>query len=343
MESLKNYKNEKVLITGNTGFKGSWLSLFLQKLGARVYGYALEPPTIPSMYDSLELKNIIEYPYYGDIRDRTRLDAIIEAVQPKFIFHLAAQPIVKTSYEKPIETFEINSMGTLNLMEIAKNYDSIKSIVVITTDKVYEDKSPYIYSEFDSLGGDDPYSASKACAELIVNAYKLPYKEKGISLATCRAGNVIAGGDFSYRIVPQCVESLYRKKPFGIWYPEAIRPWQFVLDCLHGYLLVGINQKSGAWNFGPVIGNRISVDQLTQKIIKCWGQGESKITLKPFYETKYLQLKTDKATNELWWKPKYDIDKTVEKIVEWYKTFYEHPEDLYSLTCKQLDEFMEFQ
>ncbi len=338
MEKLEIYKNKRVIITGETGVKGVWLSLWLKKLGAQVYGYSIGPPTQPNMYDALQMKHRITS-FKGDIRDRVRLDAIIEDCKPEFIFHMAAETIVKDSFEKPNLTFNVNTIGTLNLVDIAKDYPSVKSVVVVTTDKVYENCFPYIYKEDAKLGGDDPYSASKACAELVVNAFKKDYKEKGIALATVRAGNVIGGGDWQYRLVPMCIESMVKDSIVGTWCPNAVRPWQFVLDCLYGYLLIGANYKSGAYNFGPKDENCIKVSELLIKFINVWDKGGFKTVGKTFRESECLKLDSSKAKKELGWEARYNIDKMVEQTVKWYQTYYYEPDYLYELTLKQIEEY----
>jgi CDP-glucose 4,6-dehydratase len=336
--SLNIYKNKTVLITGETGFKGSWLSLWLTKLGANVCGYSIGPPTKPSMYEALDLKHRI-HSYDGDVTCRVRLDTILEDCNPDFIFHLAAQPIVKESFEKPNLTFETNTIGTLNLLDLARKYDNLSSVVVITTDKVYENRYPFCYSEEDPLGGDDPYSASKACAELIVNSFKEDYKEKSIFLASVRAGNVVGGGDWQYRLVPMIIKAMRKNETLDVWAPEAIRPWQHVLDCLYGYLLVGANAKNGAWNFGPKDSNCVSVSTLLQALIDEWGYGGFRTVGKTFRESDCLKLDSTKAKKELGWEAKYNIKEIARKTVDWYKTYYEEPDYLYELTLEQIKEY----
>lgn len=339
MEKLKVYKDKKVLITGESGFKGTYLSLWLKKLGAKVYGFSTGPPTQPNIYDELQLKHRITS-FQGDITDRVRLEAIIEACEPEFIFHLAAQPIVKKSIEEPNLTFQVNTVGTLNLLDIARRYPSVKSIVVVTTDKVYENCFPFTYKEGDKLGGNEPYSASKACSELVVNSFREEFEEKGIALATVRAGNVIGGGDWGEnRLIPDCVRAVMTNKGLEIRNPTFTRPWQFVLDCLYGYLLVGANFKSGAWNFGPKDKNCIQVEKFVNKFYQKWGKGSYKITGRTFRESECLNLDSSKAKKELGWEACYNIDKIIEQTVDWYKTYYYEPDYLYELTLKQIEEY----
>ena len=336
MNKLDVFNDKKILITGTTGFKGSYLALWLTMHGAKVSGFALEPPTKPSMFEVTKLREVIDQ-YYGDVRDRVRFDTIIEAVEPEIVFHLAAQPIVKTSYENPLLTFETNTLGTLNLMEICKHYNSIKTIVVVTTDKVYENIYPYEYNEFSPLGGEDPYSASKACAELVVNSYKKIFEQRGTSLATVRAGNVLGGGDWApNRIIPDIVRSIVEDYKLSIYSPEAVRPWQSVFDCLYGYMLVAANRKSGAYNFGPKPKNCVNVEALVKKTMDIWGYGSYEVVDKQFEESQCLKLKYNKAKNELGWNPIYDIDAIVSETVEWYKNFYFNEEDMRKFTIEQI-------
>jgi CDP-glucose 4,6-dehydratase len=339
MEQLEIFRNKKILITGTSGFKGSYLALWLNMHGAKVNGFSLEPPTDPNIFESLKLKKYITQ-YYGDVRDKIRFETIIEETQPEYVFHLAAQPIVKTSYENPTMTFETNILGTLNLMEICKNHNSIKSIVVVTSDKVYKDKYPYIYSEDSELGANsDPYSTSKVCSEFVVESYKKVFKEKGIALATVRAGNVIGGGDWgTNRIITCIIDSLIKNYELGIYSPKAIRPWQSIFDCIYGYMLVSANLKTESWNFGPKSINSITVEELVNKLMKMWGSGNYSIIDKNFEETNYLKLDCEKANRELNWYPKYDINEILNKTVSWYKNFYNN-QNMYKFTLEQIKEY----
>ena len=268
-----------------------------------------------------------------------RLEAILEEVNPEYIFHLAAQPIVKTSFEYPNLTFETNTIGTLNLVDLARRCKDLETVVVITTDKVYENAEPYYYSENDKLGGDDPYSASKACAEIVVNSFKADYQERGISLCTARAGNVVGGGDWQYRLIPMFIDSWIKDSSLTIWNPNAVRPWQFVLDCLYGYLLLGAEHRTGSWNFGPDEENWVSVSRILKSFIKfaqaknyCVGSGK-------YRESERVTLNPSKAFKELGWKTRYDINQIAEKTVNWYATYYYEPNYLLDLTYKQIDEY----
>ena len=337
---LLEYKDKNVLVTGNTGFKGSWLTVWLKHLGARVYGYSIEPPTTPNMYNALNLHKQVTQ-RLNDIRNYPYLQGFVEMTNPEYIFHMAAQPIVAKSYKDRRETFEVNVQGTLNMVEAGLCSDTLKHLVVVTTDKVYENKPPYYYSENSPLGGDDPYGISKACAELVVRAYRDRYTEAGKTITTVRAGNVVGGGDFAIRIVPETIKSIITDKALNIWAPRSKRPWQHVLDCLYGYLLVGITETrlNEAFNFGPSEENCIPVERLVTMIIKEWGKGNYQIAEKTFYETEFLMLNPTAAEVVFGWKVKYEPKAFVQKIVEWYKAFYEKSEDMYKLTLKQIEEY----
>ncbi len=351
MNPLDVYKGKSVLITGNTGFCGSWLSIWLKKLGAKVSGYSLHPPTQPNMFEALKLENEIPT-VFGDIRDENILALTLDYVKPEFVFHLAAQPIVKDSYRKPKETFETNTMGTLNVLEAIRETPSVKVAVMITTDKVYEDKYPYVYSENNQLGGNDPYSASKACAEHVIATYRHSYLSTNVMVASARAGNIIGGGDWAERIVPISIKSIVAGEKIPIYAPNSTRPWQHVLEPLYGYLLLGAKMYQGfeldeAWNFGPELESCITVENLVKKIIKYWGSGEYTITNpdKTMPESMYLRLNCNKAKKLLGWKPKYSVDEAVKETVSWYKEYYHGYNDyhrLYDFTVKQIEKYEEY-
>jgi len=322
------YKNRKVLVTGHTGFKGSWLCLWLSKLGTKIIGYSLDPPTIPCHYELLKL-NIISIK--GDIRDRNSLLETIKTYKPEIIFHLAAQSIVRDSYQDPIHTFETNIMGTWNLLEVCRRCESIKAIVNITSDKCYENRGwLWGYRENDKIGGDDPYSASKACAEIITNSYRKSFFKHGPLLASVRSGNAIGGGDWAKdRLVPDIVRAIIGKKELMIRNPAAIRPWQHVLEPISGYLLLGKmlleNKKeyADAWNFGP--NEEMDVLALVSRFKKKWKRFEYRIDGNPKYEeAKLLKLDSSKARIKLGWTPVWDLDKTISVTIRWYREFYEN-------------------
>lgn len=328
------YQDKKVFITGHTGFKGAWLLAVLHLAGAKLKGYALAPQDELSLFSLLTpgtgVNSII-----ADIRDRERLKKEIATFQPDFIFHLAAQPLVRRSYEIPAETFDINVTGTANLLEAVKEMATPCTTIVVTTDKVYENKEAGIlYREEDRLGGQDPYSASKACAEMVVSAFSHSYfsfdtydKHKK-TIATARAGNVIGGGDWNKdRIIPDIVRSLTHHEEVAVRNPAAIRPWQHVLECISGYLLLGArlyeNKKrlSNAYNFGPLPQNHLAVKELVEMAIRRWGSGSWRTVYEkhPPHESGILKLDISLAEKELGWKPTLSAAQAIEWTIDWYK------------------------
>lgn len=339
----KFYKNKNVLITGHTGFKGSWLSIWLSSMGANVYGISLKEKKL-SMFAKCNLKKIFNKKnYYIDIRNYNKLKKKILEIKPEIIFHLAAQPIVKNSFDDPINTFETNILGTAHILEISRKLKKIKSIVVITTDKCYEDLKKGGYKEIDKLGGDDPYSASKACSEILSNCIYKSFFKKKINLSTARAGNVIGGGDYSNkRLVPDIIKSLNKKKTLIVRNPNQIRPWQHVLDPLYGYLILGSKNKSfsGSWNFGPKSKNIRVIDfiKIFQKnfLIKI----KTKIKKECFKETNVLNLNIDKSKKYLKWIPKLPIEETAKLTANWYKySFKKEKINLLEFTMKQIKHY----
>ena len=340
LENLFNriYKNKTVLITGHTGFKGSWLSLWLKEMGANVIGYALEPPTHPNHFELLELKIIS---IIGDIRDKEKLDYTFKKYKPEVIFHLAAQPIVRDSYLDPVYTLETNIMGTVNILEAGRKTSSVRAIINVTSDKCYENKEwIWGYRENEPMGGYDPYSASKGCSELITSAYRNAFfnlneygKTHNILLASARAGNVIGGGDWGKdRLIPDIMKATNNDGPVIIRNPEATRPWQHVLESLSGYLLLGQKLLEGkkefaeAWNFGPESNEFITVNDLVNLIKKYLDKVDFKISkkTKDLHEANLLKLDSSKAYNKLGWKPVWNWEKAVETTINWYKVFYEN-------------------
>lgn len=348
------YKGKNVLITGHTGFKGSWLSIWLTKLGANVTGYALKPPTYPSMFERCKIDGSVNS-IIGDIRDRDNLNKAIAQTQPEIIFHMAAQPLVRLSYEKPVETFETNMMGTVNLLEAVRSCSSVRALVNVTTDKCYENKESFWgYRETDRLGGYEPYSTSKACSELITDAYRNSYfhpdqyEGHKVAIATVRAGNVIGGGDFALdRLVPDCIRALMEHEEILVRNVHAIRPWQHVLEPLSGYLqlakrldLEGV-KYNGAWNFGPESDNEKNVEYIVSKICNLWnGSTSYKIdTRQQPHETSYLKLDSYKARKLLGFESKLTIDKALEMVVAWMKKYIENQDNLYDFTVGQIKEY----
>lgn len=346
------WKNRKVLITGHTGFKGSWLSIMLMKMGAEVIGIGLEPYTAQDNYVVTGLKNKMQE-FRGDIRDREFLRKVFREVQPEIVFHLAAQPLVRLSYEKPVETYEVNVMGTMNILECIRHTDSVKEGIMITTDKCYENlEQTRGYKENDRFGGYDPYSSSKGCAEILISSYRnsyfptAEYDKHKKALVSVRAGNVIGGGDWAKdRIVPDCIRALRNKESIKIRSPKAIRPWEHVLEPLSGYILLAEKlyedpvRFSGGWNFGPEQETFVTVWNIAQKIVDAYGTGKLEDISNPedVHEAKLLFLDITKAKEQLGWKPRLSINETINYTVEWYRKF-EH-ENVYALCEKQIEKF----
>ncbi len=312
------------LITGHTGFKGSWLALMLEMQGHTVSGIALDPPE-KSLFNQAELSPIFKHDLRLDIRDRIAIKHAIEMIDPEVLIHLAAQPIVRESYRKPVETFDINVVGTLNVLEATRELKNLKAALIITTDKVYKNHN-YLrgYVETDELGGDDPYSASKAAADIAAQSWIRSFAK--VPMAIARAGNVIGGGDQAQdRIIPDLVNAYSSGNLPTLRYPDAIRPWQHVLDCLNGYLKLVEYQLShgvsGEWNFGPTLSEKRSVGELVIAFAKSWGLEEKRwnmeIIEQPF-ETGYLLLDSSKARKELQWVDKLNFDNTVRWTANWY-------------------------
>ena len=342
------YKNKKVFVTGHTGFKGAWLSIWLQKLGAKVYGYSLEPNTQPSMFNELKLGEKIEKSITGNILDTNNLEKAINEAQPEIVFHLAAQPLVRLSYLEPKLTYETNIIGTLNVLEAAKKVKSVKAFVNVTTDKCYENKETVkSYREDNFLGGYDMYSSSKACSEILTSSYRRSFLKKGYFLASARAGNVIGGGDWAQdRIIPDCIRSIINNKDIEIRNPHAIRPWQFVLEPLSAYLLLAQKlyndgeKYAQAFNFGPKEKVTLTVKEMTQKVCDLFGKG--RIIVKEnseFHEAGLLTLNIEKAQKILGWTPALTTDEAIQNTVEWYKHFYNKDIDLFDYTVNQINEY----
>jgi CDP-glucose 4,6-dehydratase len=349
------YKNKKVLITGHTGFKGSWLCLLLNKLGADVYGYALPPTTTPNLFSEAQVNEIVTS-HIGDIRDFEKLKGVLYKIQPEIVIHMAAQALVMESYKNPRETFEVNIMGTVNLLDVARITKSVKVIVNVTTDKCYENKEwHWGYRENEPMGGFDPYSNSKGCSELVTSSYRSSYfnpqdySEHGVALASARAGNVIGGGDWAdNRLIPDFIRAITDGNKVKIRSPFAIRPWQHVLEPLSGYLTLaaklfseGIHYAEG-WNFGPEDMDAKNVEWITSTICKLWGEGASfSIDANPQpHEANYLKLDCSKAKSELDWLPKWNIETTLNTIVNWNKAFLKG-ENIRTVTEQQIKKYFE--
>lgn len=326
------YKNKKILITGATGFKGSWLSLWLLEMGAKVYGVGYSPNKNKNLFYQLKLDRKIDYSI-TDIRNIKSLKKIISKFKPEIVFHMAAQPLIFKGYQQPYDTYMINSIGTLNILEILRNDKFIKSIICVTSDKCYEsNNSTRGFLENDKLGGVDPYSGSKASAEIIIQTYYNSFfkNKKKCGLASARAGNVIGGGDWSPdRLIPDCIKSINQNKVIFLRNPYFNRPWQHVLEPLNGYLMLAkkLYEKpefySSAWNFGSKKNTVTSVYEVVKKIKQLWGKGNIKINkTKMFYEQENLQLDIRKSQKYLKWTPKLTIAESIQVTVEWYKYIY---------------------
>lgn len=341
------FKGKKVLVTGHTGFKGVWLTAILLRFGADVAGYALPPNTSPSMYPVVEarVRNHLQ-----DIRDYSALRSVFEKETPELVFHLAAQPLVRDSYDDPLYTYSTNVMGTANLLECVRQTKSVRSVVVVTTDKVYENRDgSRAFVEGDPLGGHDPYGTSKVCAEFVTRSYNLSYFSKGgPAVATARAGNVIGGGDWSKdRIVPDMVRAIFEKKgELVLRNPASVRPWQHVLDPLFGYLLLAkrLYEKgegaAGAWNFAPGKENFITVEELVKKSLMSFGTGSYSISKDDSkHEMRTLRLDASKASSKLGWAPVLGMDECISWTTGWYKAFYSGS-DPAVLSARQIDDFL---
>lgn len=336
------YHNKNVLITGHTGFKGSWLALWLLKMGANITGYSLSPPTEPNHFQLLDLTiNTI----VGDIRDSEKVKQVFREHRPEIVFHLAAQSIVRLSYKDPNETFSSNVMGTINVFEAARESGSVRAIVNVTSDKCYENRElPWGYREIDPVGGYDPYSASKGCSELITSCWRNSFfnlheygKIHHTLLASGRAGNVIGGGDWAIdRLVPDILRAINQNETVKIRNPQAIRPWQHVLEPLSGYLLLGQKLLQGqkefaeAWNFGPPEEDNITTEEIAGQIKMFWPKIDYEIntTSNQPHEAGMLRLDCSKARIKLQWKPVWDMKTAVRKMALWYRAFYESNEVL---------------
>jgi CDP-glucose 4,6-dehydratase len=345
------WEGKKVLITGHSGFKGGWLSLWLQKLKADVIGYSLSIPTTPSFFEITKADdNMISI--FGDMRDFNTLQNVISKYKPEIIFHLAAQSLVLSSYESPLDTYSTNVMGTLNLFESIKKNSSVKVIVNVTSDKCYENKDLNIpFKETDPMGGNDLYSSSKACSEILTNSYRnsffnpKEYEKHNVSIATARSGNVIGGGDWSdYRIVPDLIKGIQQRKTVFIRNPESRRPWQFVLEPLSGYIVLAEKlwhdgQKySESWNFGPLKEEEKPVSHLVSKFSEEWNELKIKFKKETRKESKYLRLDCNKSKDQLGWQTSLNLDNTIEWTINWYKDFFEG-KNMQIVSFKQIDKF----
>jgi CDP-glucose 4,6-dehydratase len=347
MIDQKFWQDKRVFLTGHTGFKGSWLSLWLVSLGASVKGYALNPPTSPSLFNEAKVGKVIDS-QIGDIRDQNLLYESMTEFNPDILIHMAAQPLVRYSYDSPIETYEINVIGTAKVLEVARSCPNLKAIINITTDKCYEnDGRSEGYREGDPMGGYDPYSSSKGCAELVASAYRRSFlKEQGIGLASVRAGNVIGGGDWADdRLIPDILRSFEKSKSVVIRNPKATRPWQHVLEPLSGYLILAErlykNQEeySEGWNFGPDEKDAKSVDWILNKMILKWPDSSWELdsSSNP-HEADFLKLDISKAKSRLGWSPILELSQTLEKIINWHQAWV-NKEDMQIICLSEIKEY----
>lgn len=331
------WKDKKVFLTGHTGFKGGWLALWLSEMGAKVYGYSLAPDTQPSMFCVASVESASSLSQFEDIRNREHLRSAMAQSDPDVVFHLAAQPLVRHSYQNPVETYQTNVMGTVHVLDALRYVNKVRAVVVVTTDKCYEnDGNLRAYDETDPMGGHDPYSSSKGCAELITAAYRrsffspVTYKDHGVAIATARAGNVIGGGDWSNdRLIPDAIRAFEAGLPLVIRNPNAVRPWQHVLDPIAGYLLLGQAlyefglSFSGAWNFGPGAQGEQSVAVIADTLTKLWGYPATWLheAGNHPHEANFLKLSCKKAQDQLKWVPKWQLRDSLGFTIDWYRAY----------------------
>jgi CDP-glucose 4,6-dehydratase len=351
---LEYFAGRRVLITGHTGFKGGWLATLMKILGARTFGFALEPcRKRPALFDVASVADGMES-MIGDIRDRSAVAAAFDRARPDIVFHLAAQPLVLESYESPVETFMTNVMGTVHILEAARKHANVSAIVNVTSDKAYSNLDlGRALVESDPFGGSDPYSASKGACEIVTAAYRSSFFENGPWLASVRAGNVIGGGDWAeHRLIPDVVQAIAAGQPVEIRNPESVRPWQHVLDPLGGYLrlafLLATEGKSFAdgWNFAPNSDDQISVSELAKLFIESWPAEQSMLRFPPATatgnrETRLLRLDASKAKQQLGWHPRFDIRGAVAATAEWYGMYYRGEQSMADLTSRQIADYFE--
>jgi CDP-glucose 4,6-dehydratase len=343
--NAKFWRGKTVFLTGHTGFKGGWLALWLHQMGARVHGYALAPDTTPNLFTEARVADVLAGHTIADIRDARALEAAMAAARPEIVLHLAAQPLVRYSYEEPVETFSTNVMGTVNLLEAVRRVDSVKAVVNVTTDKCYENREwVWPYREDEALGGHDPYSSSKACSEIVTAAYRRSFLAgQGVAVASGRAGNVIGGGDWSAdRLVPDFLRAMDAKRPMRVRSPHAIRPWQHVLEPLSGYITLTerLCQQSGeyaeAWNFGPSEEDARTVQWIVEHLVAATPGASWQVDDKPqVHEANYLKLDSSKARNRLKWRPRWNLESALDKTVAWHAAWRDG-QDMQEVTLAQI-------
>jgi len=346
------WKGKKVFLTGHTGFKGGWLSLWLSSMGAKVTGYALAANTTPSLFDVLAIESLVEKAHLADVRDLENLQKSISQAKPDVVIHMAAQPLVRYSYVNPVETYATNVMGTVHVLESIRSVDSVRATVIVTTDKCYENKEwVWGYRENEPMGGFDPYSNSKGCAELVTSAYRQSYFSGATSVnkvASARAGNVIGGGDWSEdRLIPDAIKAFEENKPLMIRNPLATRPWQHVLEPLSGYLILAqaLYEQGSAfatgWNFGPRDEDNRSVQEVVELLIAGWNKTAlwQKEGVEQPHEADLLRLDCSKARRELGWIPKWGLETAIHKIVQWQEA-YKVKENMQEISLAQINQYM---
>lgn len=348
------WNGRRVLITGHTGFKGAWLSLWLRELGAELYGYALDPPTDPSLFESAKLQPLFAGEWRADIRNLTMLAEALRCSHPEIVLHLAAQSLVRMSYAVPVETFDVNVMGTANLLQTVTNAPSVGAALIVTSDKCYDNRGDgRVYRESDALGGNDPYSASKGCAEIVTSSFRASGAARdksnhSIAIASARSGNVIGGGDWSPdRLVPDCIRAFVSRQPVKLRYPKAVRPWLHVLEPLAGYIMLAEKllepnsaQYDSAFNFGPDSDNEANVLRVARSLAHLWGEG-ARVEMVPGPhppEAASLRLDATKARSMLGWKTSWNLEQTLERAVEWYRAWYRQ-RDVRPVMIRQLSDF----
>lgn len=342
------WQGKKVFLTGHTGFKGGWLSLWLQNMGAQVHGYALQPPTTPNLFNVAKVSKSLTSSVIADIRDASSLEKAMLSVQPDIVLHLAAQPLVRHSYLDPVETYTTNVMGTVNLLEAVRKTSSVRAVVNVTTDKCYENREwIWPYREDEAMGGYDPYSSSKGCSELVTAAYRRSFlADAGVAVATARAGNVIGGGDWAEdRLIPDFLRAIDKSQTLIIRSPNAIRPWQHVLEPLAGYLLLAEQlfkqgeQFAQGWNFGPSDEDAHTVAWIVDKLIATTPNARWQIDHKPqLHEANYLKLDSSKARMQLGWQSRWSLEVALEKIMNWHQ-YWHNDGDMHQFSLMQIAEY----